>query len=225
MSNFIQSEVSPRNDIAREEQAVNGVLRNTFMLLSLLVAFSAITCWYAMATNVQPLGIWWFLGGTIGLLFAVQFTKNSALGLVFAFAFTGFFGYTLGPTLNAVVAAGAGDAIFMALTLTTVMFLSLTAYALKSRVDMSNWSGMLLGGLLVIIAGGILNIFMQLPALHLALSVGSVLLFSIFVVYDVSRVVHGGERNYISAAIGIFLSLINLFMNLLQLIMAFTGDD
>jgi len=218
MSQRFESMSSPAMNIASENGQVARVLRNTFMLLGLLLAFSSFTAWYSMANDLPRPNVWLILGGFYGLFFLINMTKNSGLGLVFSFALTGFMGYTIGPVLNAFIAAGAESAITMSLGLTAVTFVGLAGFALVTRKDFSGMSGFLAAGGLVLIVTMIANIFLQIPALHMALSAAIAFFASACILFEVSRIVNGGERNYIMAAVGLFVSIYNLFMSLLSLI-------
>lgn len=218
MSQRYESVASPAMGIANEEGEVRKVLRNTFMLLGMLLAFSTITAWYAMVNDLPRPNVWLILIGFYGLFFAINMTKNSGLGLVFAFALTGFMGYTLGPVLNAYVAAGAESAITLSLGMTAVTFVGLAGFVLVTKKDFSGLSGFLAAGGLVLIVAMIANIFFQIPALHMALSACIAVFASACILFEVSRIVNGGERNYVMAAVGLFVSIYNLFISLLSLI-------
>lgn len=205
--------------------ATNRVLRNTYFLLSITLVWSAIVAGVSMAMNLPYPGIIITLVGFYGLLFLTEKNRNSSLGLVFTFLFTGFLGYTLGPILNYYTNSGLGWAIVPALGATALTFLACSAYALTTKRDLSFLRGMILAGFVILIAGTIANIFLQMPILSVALS-GMFALFSTAVILLTTQsIIRGGETNYISATISLYVSIYNLFLSLLQLIGLFGGND
>lgn len=204
--------------------AVNKVLRNTYLLLALTLAFSAFTAMLSM--NAPPLNPWIFLIGAFGMLFVTQALANSAWGLVSVFAFTGFFGYWLGPIIGMFLSTqGGADIVVNALGGTAFIFFGLSGYALTSRRDFSFMTGFIGAGALVLMATVIIGLIWPMPALHLALSSAFMLFSSAVILYQTSAIIHGGERNYILATISLYLSIYNLFMSLLNLLWAFSGND
>lgn len=212
---------------AQSALASNKVLRNTYALLALTLLFSGAVAGTAMTMNAPYPGLIITLVGYFGLLFAVEKTKNSGWGLVWVFALTGFMGYTLGPILNAYLGAFAngGELVMTALGGTGMIFLGLSAYALASGRRFNQWAGALLVGILVAFLLGIGAILFHLPALSLAVSAMFVLLMSGLILYQTGEIVHGGETNYISATVTLYVSLYNLFLSLLHLLAFFSGDD
>ena len=212
----------------RSESAVvvNKVLRNTYLLLGLTLAFSALTAAFAMASNAAPVNIWVMLIGFYGLLFLTHKLANSAWGLVGVFALTGFMGYTLGPILGMYMATANGSQLVMtALGGTAFIFFGLSGYALVSRKDFSFLSGFMVAGFFVILAAMIANIFLQIPALQLALSAAFMLFSSAAILMQTGAIVNGGERNYILATVTLYVSLYNIFISLLNLLTALSGDE
>lgn len=207
------------------QSEVASVLRNTYMLLGLTLAFSAIVAYVSMSMKLPHPGLIITLVGFYGLLFAIHKTQNSGMGLVFTFALTGFMGYTLGPILSAYIGAGAGDMVANALGLTALVFFGLSAYALVTRKDFSFLSGFLMAGFFVLLGAVLLSLFTEIPGLNLAISAGFVLFSSAAILFQTSAIIHGGERNYILATVTLFVSLYNLFLSLLQLLTAFGSDD
>ncbi|MFZ5520713.1 MAG: Bax inhibitor-1/YccA family protein [Pseudomonadota bacterium] len=194
------------------------VLRNTYALLGLTLLFSAGTAAASMAMNLPAPGLLLTLAGYFGLLFLTYKLSRSAWGLVSVFALTGFMGYTLGPVLGRVAGLpGGSQVIAMALGATAVTFLALSAWALVSRRDFSAMGGMLFAGMVVAVLGGLGAAFFDIPALGLAISAMVVLLSAGLILYETSRIVHGGETNYILATIGLYVSIFNLFTSLLSL--------
>ncbi|EMP55459.1 hypothetical protein MSNKSG1_06298 [Marinobacter santoriniensis NKSG1] len=199
------------------------VLRNTYMLLGMTLAFSALTAFLNM-NGTHP-GFLITLVGYFGLLFATYKLKNSPWGIVTTFALTGFMGYTLGPIIGAFVAAGASQIVAQALTLTAIAFVGLSATALITKKDFSFLSSFLTAGAFVLIGAMLLAFFMQSSALHLAVSAGFTIFASVMILFETSQIIKGGERNYVIATIGLYVSIYNLFISLLQLLAAFSGED
>lgn len=211
-----------RHDAALE---TNKVLRNTYTLLALSLAFSAVVAGISSSLNLPHPGLILMLVGFYGLLFAIHKTANSGLGILFVFALTGFMGYTIGPVLNLVVAAGGSDIVMLAMGGTALIFFALSGYVLTTKKDMSFIGGMMVAGFVVLLVGMIANIFLNLPALGLALSALFILFSSGAILLQTSQIIHGGERNYILATTTLFVSLYNIFISLLNLLMAFSGRD
>lgn len=203
----------------------NKVLRNTYSLLALTLAFSALIAGITGAMNLPSPHWAVFLIGAYGLMFLVHKTANSAMGLVSVFAFTGFMGYTLGPMLSYLVAGGATDLIVMALGGTALTFFALSAYVLTTKKDMSFLSGMMVAGFVVIVVAMIANFFLAIPAIGLAISAMFILFSSGAILMQTSEIVRGGETNYILATITLYVSIYNIFLSLLNLLMAFAGGD
>ena len=204
----------------------NKVLKNTYMLLGMTLAFSAVTAGISMALNLPAfMGLVFSLIG-FGLLFVVHRMADSAKGLPAIFAFTGVMGAGLGPLLNAYLAMPGGPQLVMqSLAGTAFIFFGLSAYALQSKRDFSFMTGFLFAGLIVAIVAMIANIFMGIPALSLTISAAVVMIMSGLILVDTSRIINGGETNYIRATVGLYLNIYNLFVHLLHLLGAFGGDD
>ena len=206
--------------------ATNKVLRNTYMLLSLTLLFSALTAGFAMATNAPPLHWLITLGGYFGLLFVVTRLRNSVWGLAAVFALTGFLGYTLGPILNFYLSLPNGSQVVMtALAGTGAIFLALSGYALVSRKDFSFMGSFLMVGILVAFLAGLGAALFNIPMLSLAVSAMVVLLMSGMILWQTSDIIHGGETNYIMATVTLYITIFNLFVSLLQILGIFSGDD
>lgn len=205
---------------------VNKVLRNTYMLLAMTLGFSALTAGFAMASNAAPVNIWMMLIGFYGLLFLTHKLANSAWGLLSVFALTGFMGYTLGPILNMYMATSNGSQLVMtALGGTAAIFVALSGYALVSRKDFSFLGGFMMAGFVVLLVAMVANLFLQIPALHLAMSAGFMLFSSAAILMQTGAIVNGGERNYILATVTLYVSLYNIFISLLNLLTAFSGEE
>jgi modulator of FtsH protease len=206
--------------------ATNKLIRNTYLLLSMTLLFSAAIAAFAVVTQAPLLPWWMVLIGYFGLLFTTQALRNSALGLVAIFALTGFMGYTLGPILSLYLSLPNGHQIVAtAMGGTGVIFLGLSAYALTSRKDFSFIGGFLMVGILVAFLAGLGAMLFQIPALSLAVSAMFILLMSGFILYQTSAMIHGGEDNYIIATIGLYVSIYNLFVSLLQILGVLGSDD
>ncbi len=216
--------------VARPTEAVlatNKVIRNTYTLLSVTLLFSALTAGLSMVLNLPHPGLLLTLGGYFGFLFLTTKFRNSAWGLVWIFALTGFMGLTLGPIISAYIAAfsNGSQLVMMALGGTGVIFLGLSGYALTSQRDFSFMGGFLAVGILVAFLAGLGAVFFEVPGLALAVSAMFVLLMSGLILYQTSQLIHGGETNYIMATITLYVSIYNLFTSLLHLLGAFGGDD
>jgi len=227
--------MEPRNHLLRSEVAVanaerlgsssalefvrgHRVLRNTYALLSLTLLFSAGVAALSMAWKLPAPGIILTLIGYFGLLFAVYKLKDSVWALPAVFALTGFMGYTLGPLLARVMALpGGAQTITLALAATGATFLAMSTWALVSKRDFSFMGGFLFAGMIVAILVGLGAVFFEMPGLALAVSAMVALLSSALILYETSRIVNGGETNYVLATVGLYVSLYNLFSSLLAL--------
>lgn len=203
----------------------NKVLRNTYLLLSMTLLFSAAMAGFALVTNAPPLGILMTIVGMYGLLFLTRSLRNSPWGLVSIFAFTGFLGYTIGPVLNIYINtySNGSQIVMTALGATGIIFFGLSGYAMTTRKDFSYLSGFLFVGVMVALLGMVANLFFAIPGLYLGVSALFVLISSGLILFQTSMIINGGERNYISATITLFVSIYNLFLSLLQLLAAFSG--
>ena len=204
----------------------NKVIRNTYLLLAMTLAFSALTAAASMAMNLPHPGLILTLAGYFGLLFLTARFRDRALGLAFVFALTGFMGYTLGPILNAYLGLPNGPQLVMtALGTTGAVFVGLSGYALVSRRDFSFMGAFLMVGVLVAFLAGLGAIFFGMPGLSLAVSAMFVLLMSGLILYETSNMIHGGETNYIMATVTLFVSIFNLFTSLLHLLGFANSND
>ena len=211
-------------DVATRQ--TNRVLRNTYMLLGMTLAFSAVTATISMVLQLPTFMYLVFVLVGFGLLFVVNRMADSAKGLPAIFAFTGVMGAALGPLLNVYLAVPNGpNLVLQSLGGTALIFFGLSAYALQSKRDFSFMGGFLFAGLLVAIVAMIANIFLAIPALSLTISAAVVMIMSGLILMDTSRIVRGGETNYIRATVGLYLNIFNLFVHLLHLLGVFGGDD
>jgi len=199
--------------------ATNKVLRNTYLLLSMTLLFSAVTAGVSAALNLPHPGLIITLVGYFGLLFLTTKFRDSVAGLGFVFLLTGFMGYTLGPIINAYLQLPNGhEVVMMAMGGTAAIFLALSAYAVTTRKDFSYMGGFLMVGILVAFLAGLAAIFFSMPALSLAVSAMFVLLMSGLILFQTSQIINGGETNYIMATVTLYVALFNLFTSLLHLL-------
>lgn len=203
----------------------SSLVRNTYMLLSLTLLFSAATAYYAMATNAGKGAFVIALVG-FGLLFLTTALRNSGWGLVAIFAFTGCMGYSLGPMLNVFIHGykNGGQLIMTALIGTGLTFLLSSVYIMTTKKELSYLGKFLMIGLIVCVVASLANLFFKMPAMQLAISTMMVFISTLLMMYDTSRIIHNGEQNYIMATISLFLDILMLFQNLLYLLGAFTGN-
>lgn len=197
---------------------INNVLKNTYILLSLTMFFSALAVVFSIKVNAHNLNIFIMLAVSFGLLFLINIYKNSYLGIIFVFAFTGFLGYTMGPILNYYLSLRNGkELILFSLLSTGMIFSILSLYVLFTKKNFDFLGGFLYIGFFIILACIIVNFFINMPVLHLTLSGFMVIIFSLMILYDTSKIVNGGETNYILATISIYLNIYNLFLGLLSI--------
>ena len=206
--------------------ATNKVIKNTYILLSMTLLFSAFTAYLAVISNAPNLGML-SLVGYFGLFFLVNALKNSSFGVLAVFALTGFLGYTAAPMINAVLTftTNGGELVAASLGLTGAIFLALSGYALSTKKDFSYLGGFLLAGIVIAFVASMAGIFLQIPALQLAVSCAFVLIASGFILYETSQLVHGGETNYIMATVGLYVQIYNLFISLLHILSALSGRN
>ena len=206
--------------------STNKVLKNTYMLLGMTLLFSAVTAGVSMAAGLSHgAGLILSLVG-FGLLFVVNRTADTSKGLLAIFGFTGVMGAALGPMIGYYLSMPGGPALVMqALGGTALVFFGLSAYALTTRKDFSYMGGFLMVGLLVAVVAMVANIFLAIPALSLTISAAVVMIMSGLILFDTSRIINGGETNYIRATMSLYLNIYNLFIHLLHLLTALGGDD
>lgn len=206
--------------------ATNKLLRNTYMLLSMTLLFSAATAGLSMTLNLPHPGIIMTMLGYFGLLYLTSKFSNTGLGILFVFALTGFMGLTLGPILSMYIASfsNGNELIMTALGGTGVIFIGLSAYALTTRKDFSFIGGFLMVGILIAFLAGIGAFFFNIPGLSLAVSAVFILLMSGMILYQTSAMIHGGETNYIMATVSLYVSIFNLFLSLLRILAVFSGE-
>lgn len=206
--------------------ATNKLIKNTYMLLSMTLLFSAAMAGMSIALNLPHPGIIITLVGYLGLLFLTYKLKNSVWGLLSVFALTGFMGITLGPIISHYLSLpNGGQVVMSAMGATGALFLGLSAYALTTRKDFSFMGGFLFVGVMVAFLAGLGAIFFEMPMLALAVSGMFVLLASGLILFETSQLIHGGETNYIIATVSLYVSIYNLFASLLHIFGATSGDD
>lgn len=209
-----------------EQQEVSKVLRNTYSLLALTLAFSGVMAFVAQQMRVGYPNIFVVLIGFYGLFFLTAKLRDSVWGLVSTFALTGFMGFILGPILNRYLGmAGGAEVVSSAFAMTALVFGGLSAYVLITRKDMSFLSGFITAGFFVLLGAVVASFFFQITGLQLAISAGFVLFSSVCILFQTSAIIHGGERNYIMATISLYVSIYNLFISLLQLFGIMGRDD
>lgn len=204
----------------------NKVLRNTYMLLSMTLAFSALTAGLSMAFNWPHPGLIITLVGYFGLLFLTTKFRNSSIGVLCVFGLTGFMGLTMGPIISMYLSLSNGaEIVSYAFGTTAVVFLGLSGYAIATKKDFSWMGPMLMVGILVAFCAGLASIFLSIPGLSLAVSSMFVLLMAGMMLFQTSQIVNGGETNYIMATVSLYVSLYNMFMSLLHIFGALGGED
>ncbi len=212
-------------------QQQNRVLRNTYLLLALsmvptvLGAIVGVQMNFSFMAGSPFIGFMLFLGIAWGFMWGIEKNKESGLGVALLLGFTFFMGLMLSRILQVALGfSNGGSMIAMAGAGTGAIFFTMATVATVSKRDFSNMGKFLFVGMIVILLAAVANIFFQIPALSLAISAAAVMIFSAYILYDISRIVQGGETNYVSATLSVYLSIYNVFVSLLQLIMAFTGD-
>jgi modulator of FtsH protease len=216
------------SSITRPPEAIlqtNKLIKNTYTLLSMTLIFAGVTAFIgvamgasfgiALGANLVAIGLLWFV---------LPKVANSTSGIPVIFGITGLLGFGLGPLIGHYLAMDP-SIVMTALGGTGAIFLGLSGYALTTRKDFSFMGGFLMVGLIVVIGASLLNIFLQIPALSLAVSAAVVMIMSGLILYQTSAMINGGETNYIMATAGLFLSILNLFTALLHMLGVFSGDD
>jgi len=204
--------------ITAHPEQVKRVLRNTYALLAMTLLFSAGTAVATLTLQLPAPGLVVTLLGYFGLLYAIHKLQNSGWALPAVFALTGFMGYTLGPLLSQSLALpGGAQTVTLALGATGATFMALSSYVLLTRRDFSFMGGFLFVGMVIALLAGLAAIFFEIPALGLAVSAMVALLSAVLILFETSRIVNGGETNYVMATVGLYVSVFNLFTSLLSL--------
>lgn len=209
----------------------NRVLRNTYWLLALSMIPTMLGAWVGVSMGFSffegsPfMGLVLFLGIAFGFFYAIEKTKNSSLGVVLLLGFTFFMGLMLSRLIGHILGFSNGASLIMtAFGGTAAIFATMATIATTTKRDFSGMGRWLMMGMIMLLVAIVANIFLQLPALYLTISVLAIGIFSAFLLYDVQRIVNGGETNYITATLSVYLSLYNIFSNLLALLGIFGGD-
>jgi modulator of FtsH protease len=206
------------------------VLRNTYLLLALTMVPTVVGAYIGLATSgiivANPIiSTLVMLAAVIGLQFGIAANRNSGIGVALLLLMTGLLGWWLGPILNVALTLTNGMALVgYAAVGTGAIFLTMGAIASTTKRDFSFMGKFLFVGMIALLLAMIANMWLQIPALALTISTLVVVVFSLFLLYDLQRIIRGGETNYIMAATGVYMSLFNIFANLLHLLMALTGE-
>ncbi len=216
------------SDVARQQ---NRVLRNTYFLLALtmvptvLGALVGVQMKFSFLADSPMMSFLLFLGIAFGFMYGIEKTKNSGMGVVLLLAFTFFMGLMLSRILQVALGfSNGGSLIAMAAGGTGAIFFALASVASTTKRDLSGMGKFLFAGMILVLVAALANIFFQIPALSLAISAIVVVIFSAYILYDINRIVQGGETNYISATLAVYLDIYNVFVGLLHLLMAFSGQ-
>lgn len=209
----------------------NRVLRNTYWLLALSMIPTVLGAWlgvqlkFSFFSGSPFIGFMLFLGIAFGFFYAIEKTKNSGLGVVILLGFTFFMGLMLSRLIGAILGFSNGASLIMtAFGGTATIFAVMATVATVSKRDFSGLGKWLFAGVLVILAAALANIFLQMPALYLVISVLAIAIFSAYILFDVQQIINGGETNYISATLAIYLDVYNIFSNLLALLGIVGGE-
>jgi modulator of FtsH protease len=230
MNQSFQSGISSFPGASTTVEARNRVLRNTYALLALSLIPTVLGAWVGVSTGITAtMGLGMsaivFLGGAFAFMYAIEKTKESGAGVAVLLGFTFFMGLMLSRMLSAILGFSNGASLIMtAFGGTAGVFLAMASLATVIKRDLTNLSKFLFVGVIVLLVAGLINLFVQSSALMLTLSVVAIGLFSAFMLVDIKRVIDGGETNYISATLAIYLDLYNIFQNLLALLGVFGGE-
>ena len=219
--------ISTTSQSYEASNAINRVLKNTYLLLSLSLLFSAGLAYVAIITNAAPMGILLLLVGMFGLYFLTVKLRNSPWGVLAIFAYTGFMGYTLGPILNFYIHgfSNGPQIVMTSLGATGVIFLGLSSYVLVSRKDFSYLGGFIAVAVMVAFMAALGSIFFNIPMLNVLISSAFAVISSAYILYTTSQIINGGERNYIMATISLYIAIFNLFVSLIRILSFFAGGS
>ncbi|MDY7559628.1 Bax inhibitor-1/YccA family protein [Pseudomonas sp. 10B1] len=213
-----EQDYAVNNGVQADQLEISRVLRNTYGLLAITLAFSGLMAYIAQQNHVPYPNVFVVLIGFYGLFFLTNKLRDSAWGLVSTFALTGFMGYLLGPILNRYLGMqGGAEVVSSAFAMTALVFGGLSAYVLITRKDMSFLGGFITAGFFVLLGATLASMFFHISGLQLAISAGFVLFSSVCILFQTSAIIQGGERNYIMATISLYVSIYNLFISLLQI--------
>ncbi|MFT7558643.1 MAG: modulator of FtsH protease [Flavobacteriales bacterium] len=216
----MQKQYYSNTNVGETSHDVSKVLRNTYALLGMTILFSALMSVVSIAVNAPYFGLYSLIP-TFALIFAIEKFKNSPLGIVLAFALTGWLGFTLGPILSHYVGISGIEPVLTALGGTAMIFFGLSGYILVTKKDMSFATGFIGAGAIVLIVAMIANAFLNISALSLMISCAFLLFSSLVILWQTSAIIHGGERNYVSATVSLYVSLYNIF----TILLSFLGSD
>jgi len=224
--------MAPRTGSISPALAQNRVLRNTYLLLAISLVPTIVGAWLGVQLHFQlvsaahpAIGFMAFLLIAFGFFYGIEKTKNSGLGVALLLGFTFFMGLMLSRLLAMVLGLANGwNLIALAFGGTAIVFAAMSAVATSTKRDLSGMGKFLFIGVVMLLVAGFANIFLQLPAMTIAFSLIAIAIFSAFMVYDVNRIVTGGETNYITATLALYLDIYNVFVNLLALL-GFTSSD
>ena len=217
-------------DYGLAQQQRHKVLRNTYWLLALSLLPTVLGAWIGVNTGITAalrggVGLIVFLVGSFGFMYAIEKNKNSGLGVALLLGFTFFMGLMLSRILQVALGFSNGGALIAtAAGGTGAIFFTLAGVATVTKKDFSFMGKFLFIGMIVALLASVANIFFMIPALSLTISALVVMIFSAYILYDISRIVNGGEDNYITATLAVYLDIYNVFVSLLNLLMAFGGD-
>ena len=223
MTDYVQSIERGYGNVALLEQR-NKVLRNTYWLLALSLVPTVLGAWLGVATGITRslsggLGLIVFLGGAFGFIYAIEKTKNSAMGVPVLLGFTFFMGLMLSRMIAMVLGFKNGtDLVMTAFGGTAGVFFVMASLSSVIKRDLSGMGKWLFVGAIAVLVGGIINVFVGSTAAMMAISVAVIGIFSAYMLYDLKRIVDGGETNYVSATLALYLSIINVFQGLLALL-------
>jgi len=224
---YEQNPAAIGQDVAQQ----NRVLRNTYFLLALsmiptiLGALAGVQLGFSFFASSPVIGFLVFLGIAWGFMWGIEKNKNSGMGVALLLGFTFFMGLMLSAILRMALGfSNGGSLIAMAAGGTGAIFVTLAGIASTTKRDFSGIGKFLFAGLILILVAGLANAFFQIPVLSLVISAVAIMLFSAYILYDINRIVHGGETNYISATLAVYLDIYNIFVSLLNLLMAFSGE-
>ena len=214
----------------RVEQSVlatNKVLRNTYLLLGMTLMFSGVMAGVAMFTGAAPLNPLITIAVYMGLIMLVSATANSALGIVSVFAVTGFMGYTLGPIISHYTShfVNGNQIVMTSLAGTGLIFFAISGYVLTTKKDMSYLGGFLMAGFVIAFIASLVTLFFPMPILSLGISAVFMLLAAGAIMYETSEIIHGGQQNYVLATVTLYVQLYNMFLSLLHILAAFSGQS
>lgn len=203
----------------------NKVLKNTYLLLSLTLIFSAITAFFSITESLPKINPIITLLIYLGLLFGIQKTQNSSIGIILTFVLTGFLGLTLGPILNFYLTtfSNGSELIMISLGATGAIFLGLSILAMNPTRDFTKLGNFLGVGSVVCLIAIIINLFLQIPTVYLALSLMIAFIAGGMIIWQTNQIIQGGQNNYVLATVTLYVSILNIFLTILQFLTMFAG--